>query len=775
MGKSLVIVESKAKARTISQYLGKDYTVMACMGHVRDLPKSTLGIDVKDNFLPRYRISKERKEIVNDLKAASKKADEVLLATDPDREGEAIAWHLAFILAAKNVKRIEFNEITKRAVKEALEHARDIDLNKVDAQQARRILDRLVGYSLSPYLWREIQGGLSAGRVQSVALRLICEREEEIEKFVPQEYWTVEGLFQTKKSEQFSAELLKIGDSKIEIASSDEVKKIESDLRETGFAVDEIKVMSKKKNPSAPFITSTLQQVASTKLKYPPKKTMRIAQRLYEGVKVGSRQIGLITYMRTDSFRIADEAMTEVRKHIGKVIGKNYLPENPIEYKSKKKIQDAHEAIRPTDVDRTPESLKSELSSEEFALYDLIWRRYVASQMNPGVDNVTTAVIAGGKYEFRTSRTVQEFDGFRKIWNDNNSKSNSKPPLPEMSKGDPLDLVNIKPEQHFTEPPPRFSSASLIRTLEDLGIGRPSTYAPTVSILLDRKYADREKGAFVPTILGRKVDKLLLAKFPSILDYQYTAKMEDRLDLIQVGEEKWQEVVKQFYDPLYESITKALNEDCPKCSKPLILSSGPFGSYLACSNEECDYKKNLGEKELDEKCPECGKPLIEKLGRFGRFIGCTGYPDCKYIRKVPKSAEDGTEIKEIEYGKEPCPVCGNRMILRRSRLGRFYGCEKYPDCKGTASFKIGFPCQKEGCDGELVERRSKRGKMFYSCSKYPDCDFVTFAHPLAGKGKKKPSEGRGYAVSASEQLEDVDIKDDNREEVVETEEEQNEE
>ena len=762
MSKHLVIVESKAKAKTINQYLGRDYVVMACMGHVRDLPKSTLGIDVKNNFEPRYRVSKERKAIVDDLKAAAKKTDDVLLATDPDREGEAIAWHLAYILKKKNTKRIEFNEITKRAVTEALDGAREINLSKVDAQQARRVLDRLVGYSLSPYLWREIQGGLSAGRVQSVALRLVCEREEEIEKFVPQEYWSVEGIFKTEKNENFSAELSKYDGKKIEIPSEDDVKRISGELNASDFLVDDIKVITKKKNPLPPFITSTMQQDASRRLKSPPRKTMRTAQKLYEGVKIGTKQVGLITYMRTDSFRIADEALEKTRKHIKDNFGKEFLPDKPNKYKSKKKIQDAHEAIRPTDVSRTPESLRNELASEEYALYDLIWRRFVASQMSPGEDKITTLIVAGSKYEFRTSRTVQVFPGFRKVWGEhNNNKKNEKPPLPDVGKGDSVSLVELKPEQHFTEPPPRFNSASLIRMLEELGIGRPSTYAPTISILLDRKYVVREKSVFFPTDLGRKVDGLLLEKFPSILDYKFTARMEDELDQIQAGKGAWQDVVRQFYDPLYESITKALNENCPECGSPLILQNSYFGSYLACSNEKCEYRKNLGEKELDEKCPVCGKPLIEKLGRYGRFIGCSGYPDCKYIKKVKKESAEG-ESKEVEYGEKPCPLCGSRMILRHSRTGRFYGCEKYPDCKGIRPFTIGFPCPKckeEGREnGELVERRSKKGRIFYSCSNYPDCDYVTFAHPLAGKGKKKQDGDKKpkYDIPASEQSEDVD-------------------
>ncbi|MFH1516001.1 MAG: type I DNA topoisomerase [bacterium] len=745
----------------MSQYLGMDFFVMACMGHVRDLPKSTLGIDVAGNFEPQYRISKERKDIVADLKEAAKSVDEVLLATDPDREGEAIAWHLAHILKNKVTRRIEFNEITKRAVKDALAHAREIDINKVDAQQARRVLDRLVGYSLSPYLWREIQGGLSAGRVQSVALRLVCEREGEIEKFVPVEYWSIEGLFKTEKGEDFSADLAKIDGNKIEIGSEDDAKKISAELKAAQYEVDDLKVIHKKKNPLPPFITSTLQQEASKRLKSPPRKAMRIAQKLYEGVKIGSQQVGLITYMRTDSFRIADEAIKDVRNYINKEHGKEFLPEMPNEYLSKKKIQDAHEAIRPTDVSRTPDSLKDALTKEEHALYDLIWRRFVASQMAPGEDKITTLIVTGDKYEFRTSRTVQTFEGYRKVWHDNNKSNNNRPDLPNVSPGDAVSLVDLKPEQHFTEPPPRYSSASLIKTLEELGIGRPSTYAPTISILLDRKYVIREKAAFIPTELGRKVDGLLLAKFPSILDYKFTANMEDELDQIQAGGIVWQDVIRQFYGPFFESMTKALNEDCPTCGKPLILQSGPFGSYLSCLSEQCEYKKNLGEKELDEECPECGKKLIEKLGRFGRFTGCTGYPKCKYIKKTLKKTADGEEQTETVYHDKPCPECGNKMLLRRSRVGgRFFGCGKYPDCRGILPFTIGFPCPKckdEDREGELVERRSKKGKLFYSCSAYPDCDYVTFAHPLAGSGtKKEKGVSKGYAVAASEKPEDED-------------------
>jgi DNA topoisomerase-1 len=744
MGKSLVIVESKAKARTINQYLGKDFSVKFCLGHIRDLPKSSLGIDIANHFKPRYTISKDRKDIVDDLKESAKKADEVLLATDPDREGEAIAWHLSQILKSKNIKRIEFNEITKKAVNDALANPRDIDIKRVDAQQARRILDRLFGYSLSPYLWREIQAGLSAGRVQSVALRLICERESEIEKFVPQEYWTIAGLFKTQKGEEFQAELSKYKNEKLDIPKVDDVNRVKSDLEKLAYTIGDVKVLEKRRNPLPPFITSTLQQEASKRLKMPPKKTMQIAQRLYEGVKIGNHQVGLITYMRTDSFRVADEALNSVRSYIATRIGKDYLPEKPNFYATKRKIQDAHEAIRPTDMQNTPESLKNKLSPDDYALYELIWKRFIASQMAAGIDRVKTVIVVGGDYEFRASHTTQVFPGYRAIWSENiYNNDNAKVALPDVAIGESVELLNLNPEQHFTQPPPRYTSASLIKTLEELGIGRPSTYAPTVSILLDRNYAKREKGIFIPTTLGRQVDDLLVRKFPSILDYQFTAKMEDELDQIQAGAESWEDVVRNFYNPFYESLTKALGENCPKCSQPLILQNGPFGSYLACSNTECDYKKNLGEKEVEENCPECGKPLIQKMSRFGRFIGCSGYPECRYTQKIQKVGQDSDEKtpkKEVQYDDEPCPVCGARMILRSSARGRFFGCEKFPACKGTRSFKIGHKCPKDGCGGELVEKRGRSGKLFYSCSKYPDCDYVSFAHPLAGKGIKKKTE-----------------------------------
>ena len=745
MGKSLVIVESKAKAKTISQYLGKDFLVKFCLGHVRDLPKSSLGIDIENDFKPKYTISKDRKEIVNDLKDSAEKVDEVLLATDPDREGEAIAWHLAQILKNKSIRRIEFNEITKKAVNDALAHPREIDIKRVDAQQARRILDRLFGYSLSPYLWREIQGGLSAGRVQSVALRLICEREAEIEKFVPQEYWTIDGLFKTQKGEEFFAGLSKYKNEKVEIHDEGKVKQLKSELEKITYSIGDVKEQEKRRNPMPPFITSTLQQEASKRLKMPPKKAMQVAQRLYEGVRIGNKQVALITYMRTDSFRVANEALNNVRSYIAEKIGKAYLPEKPNFYTTKRKIQDAHEAIRPTDMENTPESLRDKLNPDDYALYELIWRRFVASQMAAGIDKVKTIIVNGGDYEFRASQTTQIFPGYRAVWIENyyNNNGDGKVPLPDVNVGEPVTLVNLNPEQHFTQPPPRYTSASLIKTLEELGIGRPSTYAPTVSILLDRNYVKREKGIFIPTGLGRQVDSLLVQKFPTFLDYHFTARMEDELDQIQDGDETWEDVVRNFYGPFRETLTKALGENCPKCNSPVILKSGPFGSYLACSSKACDYKKNLGEKEVDENCPECGSKLIEKMGRYGRFIGCSGYPECKYIRKVTKAVSEDSEgkpSKEVQYGEEPCPECGARMILRSSKRGRFYGCEKYPKCKGTRSFKIGHKCQKEGCDGELVERRAKTGKLFYSCSKYPECDYVTFAHPLAGKGKKKTTD-----------------------------------
>jgi len=747
MSKSLVIVESKAKAKTIGKYLGKNYLVKACLGHVRDLPKWSFGVDVKADFKPSYQISRERKEIVQDIKDAAKKADEILIATDPDREGEAIAWHIHHILKKKNVKRIEFNEITRKAVKEAIKHPREIDQLKVNAQQARRILDRIVGYNLSPFLWREIQSGLSAGRVQSVALKIICDREDEIEAFVPQEYWTINADLRKQGDDcPFQLLLARENGDKTEIPNGDECKKRLNELEGAEYIVSGIQRKEIKKRPAPPFITSSLQIEGSKRLRFPARRTMQVAQQLYEGLEVGGKgPSGLITYMRTDSYRIADEAISQVRTFIKAECGAEYLPPTKNEYKAKKRSQDAHEAIRPTDVNLKPEDIRDFLNDDQFKLYLLIWQRFVASQMVPGIDDQRVVEVSAGRFTFRGALTTVRFDGFRKIYMEAKENGNNEKYLPEMTEGEKLVLDKLIDEQHFTKPPPRFTTASLVKTLEDLGVGRPSTYAPTIATIQDkRKYVVRENSAFHPSELGRNVNKLMATKFSDIINEGFTAEIEENLDKIQEGTKEWKDIIREFYEPFKESFQRALGQKCPKCGSDIEIKSGRFGAFFACSAyPECTFRESIvkgEEEETDEECPECGKKLVMKTGRYGRFYACSGFPDCKYTRSIPKEGES-SEPREIEYGPEPCPECGGRTILRRSKMGRFYGCEKYPKCKGTIPYKIGMKCPREGCDGDVIERKSRKNKLFYACSRYPACEYTSFVNPLYKKDEKEGEEG----------------------------------
>jgi DNA topoisomerase-1 len=710
-GRNLVIVESPSKAKTLMKFLGRGYTVMASNGHIMDLPTSKLGVDIENDFEPEYVTIRGKLKILKDLKARSKDADTIYMAPDPDREGEAIAWHLARYLKGNGttIRRLTFNEITERAVKEAMNHPRDIDENLVNAQQARRVLDRLVGYKVSPLLWTILRYGLSAGRVQSVALRILCEREKEVRAFVPVEYWTIDALLANDGGSEFTARLQKIGDEKIDLTTGEAAASIVEALRARPFQVDTVKKQQRRKQPSPPFITSTLQQEAFKKLRYSSQKTMVLAQQLYEGIDLGEGPMGLITYMRTDSTRIAGEAIDAVRGLVRERYGDNYLPEAPRLFPSKKGAQDAHEAIRPTDVTYSPDRLQKHLSPELHRLYVMIWNRFVASQMTPAVYETTSVdiVALAGKGEvsggappvgdawFRASGTVPVFDGFTRLWTSSEDED-QEPKLPALSDGEKLLARDILPGQHFTEPPPRYTEATLVKALEENGIGRPSTYATIVSTIINRDYVVRDRGKLTPTELGMTVTDLLVKTFPDIFNVDFTARMEDELDKIEVGEDEWHKVIKDFWDPFSSDLLKA-------------------------ENQKDDLKKGVQEV-TDFDCPKCAAKMIKKYGRNGVFLACPNYPECKTTRPFEQS--------EIEETDEVCEKCGSKMAVKRGRYGRFLACSQYPDCKNAKPFKIGVPCPEPNCPGSLVEKRSKRGKIFYGCDQYPKCNFATWDRPV---------------------------------------------
>jgi len=664
--KKLVIVESPAKARTLNRYLGKSFEVKASMGHVMDLPKSKLGVDVENNFAPTYVTIKGKEKILKELKKAAKDAKEVYLASDPDREGEAIAWHIAQIIGKNNqekVKRILFHEITKEAIQEALAHPGPIDTNKVNAQQARRILDRLVGYSISPLLWRKVERGLSAGRVQSVAVRLICEREDEIEKFKPKEYWTLTAHLEKRETPPpFSARLFKFKGKKADLPNEKKVKEILEALKGATYLVTKVEKKERKDNPKPPFITSTLQQEAARKLGFTAKKTMLIAQQLYEGMDLAHEgPVGLITYMRTDSVRVSPEAQKEARKVIKGLWDASYLPPKPPHYKSKKGAQEAHEAIRPTGPSRTPETLKESLSPDHWKLYKLIWDRFMASQMRPAIFDVTTVDIKANQALFRATGRVLKFPGYTILYvegTDENSNE-KEPPLPQLEKGDSLQLSKLEPKQHFTQPPPRFTEATLVKTLEEKGIGRPSTYATILSTIQERGYVEKKQRRFHPTILGHTVNNLLVKFFPRVLDIDFTAQMEGSLDEIEEGKDNWIKILGEFYSPFTEEL-KIAGEKMERVKKTV--------------------------KTTDIKCEKCGKPMVERWSRHGRFVGCSGYPECKNI--ISRNSQ-GEMVKKEEPDKTyPCPAdrCDGYLVKRRGRGGRsFYGCSNYPKCRFTTS------------------------------------------------------------------------------------------
>ena len=707
----LVIVESPAKARTITKMLGSGYKVKASIGHVRDLPQKRLGVDIKEKtFTPRYEIPKEKREVVNELKEAAQSSASVYLATDPDREGEAISWHLieAAKLDGMPVKRVEFHELTQDAVTEAFKHPRDIDMDLVNAQQARRILDRLVGYQLSPLLCQKIRRGLSAGRVQSVALKMVVSREREIMNFVPQEYWSIDALLEKPVTrEQFTAGFIgNMDGSKIDISNKEASDKLIEQLKTAVYRVADIKRKDVLRQPAAPFTTSTLQQEAWRKLHFSAQRTMSIAQQLYEGLSMGKEgAVGLITYMRTDSVRVAPSAIEETRAYINNKYGEAFLPKSARVFRKKAKgAQEAHEAIRPTSVGRDPASIKARLSQDQFRLYELIWKRMVSSQMSPAVINTVTADIeakpqtTANSYLFRAASSAVKFQGFTILYSEGRDESddeNNKAPLPDMAKGDNLSLLDLKPEQHFTQPPTRYTQATLIKALEEWGIGRPSTYAPILSVIQVRDYIVQESGRFKPTDLGMQVSDMLSEHFPNIVDFGFTAQMEEGLDLIAQGKKEWVPYVSDFYGP-FENTLKAAKEKVVK----------------------------VPDEPTDEICEKCGKAMVIKNGRYGKFMACTGYPECKHTKPINKG-----ELAEEQTG-ESCPNCGKPMVIKSGRFGKFVACTDYPKCKTTKQIlkKIGVACPK--CGRDIVQRRSKKKRNFYGCSGYPDCDFTSNVKPI---------------------------------------------
>src|SRR5687767_9118171 len=788
MAKNLVIVESPAKAKTINKYLGKDYLVKASIGHIKDLPSKGLGVDVDNNFEPTYELipdsrKRNNKRIVAELKAAAKVADTIYFAADPDREGEAICQHLAEEIVpkrpAKATFRVMFNEITKRAVNEAFEHPKQIDQNLVDSQQARRVLDRLVCYKVSPLLCRTVGGKLSAGRVQSVALRMVVEREREIENFIKTEYWTIFANLGAKLPPAFDARLFKVGEQTVktsgfdqdikknEVLISDEARATEivAEAEQQPFIVSEVTKKERKRNPVPPFITSKLQQEAARKLGFAVKRTMMIAQKLYEGIEIGAEgSVGLITYMRTDSTRISDAALGELRDFVGKQYGAAYLPEKPIYYRSKKDAQDAHEAIRPTDVTRTPDSLASFLNNDELRLYRLIWQRTVASQMTPAIFDQTTIDISAGRFLFRATGSVQKFDGFLKLYQEGRDEKTEEDEeaertLPMVEKGEVLDLKSITPEQHFTEPPPRYTEATLVKALEEQGIGRPSTYAAIMTTIQEREYVEKIQSRFHPTALGKTVNDLLIdGGFDDLFNETYTARMEEELDDIEAGKIKWTKALREFYDKFegdlkqFQHYIKDIKETsvpteevCLKCNTPgMVQKWGRFGPYLKClnceatrdaeppagsdgANAQADGSGAPAEEAEPEACELCGKPMQLKRGRFGPFLGCTGYPECRNIRKIGKSGVAAPAPVPLD---ERGPVDGGQLVKLFGRYGEFISCSNYPKCKYIKQETVGVSCSRPGCKGEIVVKKSKRGKAFYGCSEYPNCNVVYWDKPV---------------------------------------------
>jgi DNA topoisomerase-1 len=782
MAKALVIVESPAKAKTINKYLGKDYVVMASLGHVKDLPKKDLAVDVENGFRPRYEVIEGKKKLMQELKDAAKKVDAIYLAADPDREGEAICWHLQEELKSKKSPeeggtkfyRVMFNEITKKSIEKAFEKPAAVNINLVDAQQARRVLDRLVGYKISPLLWDKVRRGLSAGRVQTVAVRVIVEREREVRAFISQEYWTLDANLAAKKTPYFDARLFRVGEEAPVIADQAASDALVADLEGARFIVKTVGTKEKRRNPVAPFITSTLQQESSRKLRFSVKRTMALAQQLYEGVEIGSEgAVGLITYMRTDSTRVSDDAVAEVRDFISGKWGPQYIPATPNIYKSKKDAQDAHEAVRPSSAMRTPDEMAAFLAEDQLKLYKLIWMRFIASQMNAAIfDQTSIDLDVKGKndaaYTFRATGSVQKFDGFLAVYEEGKDQKDEEDDelshkLPAVAEGEELKLRSMKPVQHFTEPPPRYNEATLVKKLEADGVGRPSTYASILSTIQEREYATKEGGKFRPTELGMVVTDLLLESFNDIFDVRYTARMEQDLDEIEEGKLDWREAMGAFYERFMKDLENAEEHmtnikrmekptdlTCDKCGKPLVIKWGKHGSFLACTGyPECTYtreltvdlpdidKADLTDQGDEEYCENCGRPMVLKKGRFGTFFACSGYPECKTTKQI-----GAAQKKAVIQLDEKCPQCDNNLVQKYGRFGEFTACSNYPTCKYIKQKTIGVKCP-ECSEGEVVERRSKRGKVFFGCNRYPDCEFVAWSKPVP---EKCPDCGNPYLI-----------------------------
>ena len=790
MAKGLVIVESPAKAKTIQKYLGKGFTVEASLGHVKDLPKSALGVDLENDFATEYVVIPGKEKILAQLKKLAKTVDHIYLAPDPDREGEAIAAHLAEELggdlfsgakrskkkagaATATIQRVTFNEITQRAVKEAFEHAREIDRNLVDAQQARRVLDRLVGYQVSPLLWDKVRRGLSAGRVQTVALRLIVEREREIKAFLPVEYWTLDAALAAANPPVFEARFLGQGASKVEIKDAATAEQYRALAESARWSVRSVEKKERRRNAAPPFTTSKLQQDASRKLRFSVKRTMIIAQRLYEGVELGDEgQVGLITYMRTDSTRVSNDALADVRTYIGEQYGPAFLPQTANFYKSKKDAQDAHEAIRPTTASRHPDEIKQYLKEDEYKVYKLIWQRMVASQMTPAIFDQTTVDIdarntSGDPLWFRVTGSVMKFEGFLKVYEESKDSKDEEDEelqhkLPALDAGQKLTLNALLPVQHFTEPPPRYNEASLVKELEEKGIGRPSTYAAILSTIQERQYVQKITGRFSPTEIGLVVTDLLVENFADIFDVEYTARLEQDLDSVEDGTEKWTDAIGDFYAKFSKDLEYAethmrnvkrmaepTDEKCERCGSPLLLKWGKHGSFFACSaydkkdKNSCTFTKenpvnlpDLGEEGADaneaveEFCGDCGRIMVLKRGRFGQFMACSAYPDCKNAHPIGQ----GKKVPDVPLD-EKCPKCDRNLLKRNGRFGEFISCSGYPECKFIKQNFVGVKCP-DCADGEVVEKRSKRGSNFYGCSTYPACKFTSAAKPIPEKCPK---------------------------------------
>jgi DNA topoisomerase-1 len=714
-GQKLLLVESPTKVKTIMKFVKNKYKVMATKGHVMDLPKSKLGIDIENNFEPTYIVMRDKRKILSEIKKEVKNSSEIYLATDPDREGEAICWHIAEEIkkwekfpGEKKLFRILFNEITQTAVIKALENPTEINLNLVNAQQARRVLDRLVGYSISPLLWKAIRKGLSAGRVQSVALKLIVDRQNEIDIFVPVEYWSVKADLEPSGKSRFIARLTEKNGEKVDLKNSPDSLAIVEELKTLSYAISDVQKKERRRKPLPPFITSTLQQDAARRYRFTAQKTMMIAQQLYEGINIaGEGQVGLITYMRTDSLRISAEAQVEALTYITDIIGKEYVPETPNVFKSKKSSQDAHEAIRPSSVKRNLGVVKDSLDADQFKIYSIIWKRFVASQMNAAVFDDTKIKIQAGEYTLQANGSVKKFDGFLKVYeeavetnDDDNAPAAQEDEalLPELFAGEKLKLIELLPEQHFTQAPPYFTDATLIKALEEKDIGRPSTYAPIISTLVYRKYVERERSRFMPTELGRLVAGILLDNFNDIITEEFTAKMENDLDKVEEGSVEWHSLIKDFYGHLIELI---------KAAEPKMDA----------------IKKNI-EGDIQEKCEKCGSRMVVKWGRFGKFLSCENYPTCKNAKPLGDNQREEIKIEE------KCPTCGSDLILKQGPYGSFVACSKYPDCRYTRQFiiKVGINCPE--CGGDIIERTFKRTRKFYGCSNYPKCKFMVWDKPI---------------------------------------------